>query len=190
MLNSAENLYNPHPISVTDYQRMAEAGILDIDARVELIEGEIIDMAPIGSPHAAMVNRLNRELVRQAKDSALVSVQNPIILGDYSEPEPDLVLLKPKANDYQDALPQAEDILLLIEVADSTLNYDRKIKAPLYARFGISEFWLINLPQQSVTLFQKPEQDQFSVATTLMAPKILTPLSLPEIQLNLEQLFK
>ncbi len=130
MLNSAENLYNPHPISVANYQRMADTGILDIDARVELIEGVI---APINNPHAAMVNRLNRELVRQAKDSALVSVQNPIILGDYSEPEPDLVLLKPKANDYQDALPQAEDILLLIEVADSTVNYDQKIQAPLYA---------------------------------------------------------
>jgi hypothetical protein len=130
MLNSAENLYNPHPISVANYQRMADTGILDIDARVELIEGVI---APINNPHAAMVNRLNRELVRQAKDSALVSVQNPIILGDYSEPEPDLVLLKPKANDYQDALPQAEDFLLLIEVADSTVNYDQKIQAPLYA---------------------------------------------------------
>ncbi|MEE9345444.1 MAG: Uma2 family endonuclease [Methylococcales bacterium] len=190
MINNAENLYNLHPISVADYQRMAEAGILDIDTRVELIEGEIIDMVPIGSPHAAIVNRLTRELVRQAENSALVSVQNPIILGDYSEPEPDLVLLKPKANDYQDALPQAEDILLLIEVADSTLNYDRKIKAPLYARFGIFEFWLINLPQQSVTLFQKPLQDQFSIATTLMAPKILTPLLLPHINLDLGQLFK
>jgi Uma2 family endonuclease len=187
MLNSAENLYNPHPISVANYQRMADTGILDIDARVELIEGVI---APINNPHAAMVNRLNRELVRQAKDSALVSVQNPIILGDYSEPEPDLVLLKPKANDYQDALPQAEDILLLIEVADSTVNYDQKIKAPLYARFGISEFWLIDLLQQSVTLFQKPLRNQFSIATTLMAPKTLTPLSLPGIQLNLELLFK
>jgi hypothetical protein len=130
MLNSAENLYNPHPISVANYQRMADTGILDIDARVELIEGVI---APINNPHAAMVNRLNRELVRQAKDSVLISVQNPIILGDYSEPEPDLVLLKPKANDYQDALTQAEDILLLIEVADSTVNYDQKIQAPLYA---------------------------------------------------------
>jgi Uma2 family endonuclease len=190
MLNSAENLYNPHPISVADYQRMAETGILDIDARVELIEGEIIDMTPIESPHAAMVNRLTRELVRQADNSALVSVQNPIILGDYSEPVPDLVLLKPKANDYQDALPQAEDILLLIEVADSTVNYDQKIKAPLYARFGISEFWLIDLLQQSVTLFQKPLRNQFSIATTLMAPKTLTPLSLPGIQLNLELLFK
>ena len=190
MLNSAENLYNPHLISVADYQRMAETAILDIDARVELIEGEIIDMAPIGSPHAAMVNRLNRELVRRVGDLALVSVQNPIILGDYSEPEPDLVLLKPKANDYRDAFPQAEDILLLIEVADSTLNYDQQIKAPLYARFGIPEFWLINLPQQTVTLFQKPMQDQFSIATTLTAPTILTPLLLPETKLNLGLLFK
>ena len=150
MLNTSEKLYTPHLISVVDYHKMAEIGILSRDVRMELIEGEIIDMAPIGSRHAAYVNRINRELIRAVGNTAIVSVQNPIILGNLSEPEPDFVLLKPKANDYEDALPQAEDILLLIEVADSTINYDRQIKSPLYARFSIPEYWLINTQEQSI----------------------------------------
>ena len=135
MLNTSQELYTPHLITVMDYQKMAEAGILRMDARVELIAGEIIDMAPIGSKHASYVNRLTKELVDAVNNSALVSVQNPIILGDLSEPEPDFAILKPKANDYEDLLPNAEDIFLLIEIADTTIHYDRQIKAPLYARF-------------------------------------------------------
>jgi len=103
MLNTSTKLYTPHLISVLSYQKMAETGILSNDVRVELIEGEIIDMAPIGSTHASYVNRLTRELVRAVGDAALVSVQNPIILGDLSEPEPDFAILKSKENDYEDS---------------------------------------------------------------------------------------
>ncbi|NOQ77103.1 MAG: Uma2 family endonuclease, partial [Methylococcaceae bacterium] len=95
------------------------------------IDGEIIDMAPIGSKHVSYVNRITRILVKGIGDIALVSVQNPVVLGDLSEPEPDFALLKPKDNDYEDSLPEAEDVLLLIEVADTTLNYDKQIKATL-----------------------------------------------------------
>jgi len=135
MLNTSTKPYTPHLISVLSYQKMAETGILSNDVRVELIDGEIIDIAPIGSTHVSYVNRLTRELVRAVGDAALVSVQNPIILGDLSEPEPDIAILKPKANDYEDALPNADDILLLIEVADKTINYDKQIKSPFMLGF-------------------------------------------------------
>ena len=186
MLNTSEKLYTPHLISVVDYQKMAQIGILSRDARVELIEGEIVDMAPIGSKHAAYVTRLTRELLHAVGYDAIVFVQNPIILGDLSEPEPDLALLKPKANDYEDALPQAEDILLLIEVADSTIDYDRQIKAPLYAHFSIPEYWLINIEERSIILFQKPIQRQFTSITTLPLPASLSPILLPQIQIALK----
>jgi Uma2 family endonuclease len=168
-----------------DYQKMAETGILSFDSRVELIEGEIIDMSPIGSTHASYVNRITREIVSAVKNTAIVSVQNPIILGDLSEPEPDFAILKPKENDYEDALPNAEDILLLIEIADSTIKYDRQIKAPLYARFSIAEFWLINTQERSISVFQKPEEGEYTDIKTQKLPFKISPLLLPEIKLSL-----
>ncbi len=189
MLNSTQTLYQPHNISVSDYQKMAETGILDESVRVELVEGEIVDMAPIGSRHAAVVNRLMRLLVNATDKDAIVSVQNPVVLGDYSEPVPDLVLLKPKSNDYEDALPQAQDILLAIEVADSSLRYDLQIKAPLYAQFKIPELWLIDLQQQSITMFQKPVENQYSLEITLRSPETISPLLLSKIKINLQQIF-
>lgn len=185
MLNTSNKLYTPHQISVVDYQKMAEIGILEMNAKVELIEGEIIDMAPIGSKHASYVNRLTREIVAKVSNAALVSVQNPIILGGLSEPEPDLALLKPKANDYEDSLPKAEDVLLLIEVSDTTLKYDRQIKAPLYARFSIPEYWLIDTQKVTVTIFQKPVHGQYTVAKTQALPAKLFPLLLPTVKLEL-----
>ncbi len=190
MQNTARNLYRPHPISVNDYQKMAETGILNETARVELIAGEIIDMAPIGSRHAAMVNRLMRLLVNATANAAIVSVQNPIVLGDYSEPEPDIALLKPKANDYEDALPTAQDILLLIEVADSTLLYDRQIKAPLYAEFAIPELWLIDIQQSTMTIFQQPIDKNYSLELKINTAAAVTPLLLPDVKLNLQKVLK
>ena len=185
MMKTSTKPYTSHLISVMDYQKMAEAGIISNDARVELIAGAIIDMAPIGSKHASYVNRLTRELVRALSNTALVSVQNPIILGDLSEPEPDFALLKPKANDYEDSLPKAEDILLLIEIADTTINYDRQIKAPLYARFSIPEYWLIDTQKLNITVFQKPVQGLYTIAKTQALPAKLSPLLLPDIKLDL-----
>ncbi|MEE9398329.1 MAG: Uma2 family endonuclease [Methylococcales bacterium] len=185
MLNISKKPYTPHPISIMDYQKMAETGILSSDVRVELIEGEIIDMAPIGSTHASYVNRLNREIVRAVNNTALVSVQNPIILGHLSEPEPDFALLKPKANDYVDSLPNAADILLLIEIADTTIKYDRQIKAPLYARFSIPEYWLISTQERNISVFQKPIEGEYTTVKTQPLPTNISPLLLPDIKLEL-----
>src|SRR5437870_5978990 len=127
--------------NVAEYYRMAEAGILTEEDHVELIDGEIVAMSPVGSRHAACVKRLNRILGRRVGDLVVVGVQDPIGLDDYSEPEPDISLLRPRADFYSEAHPIPSDVLMIIEVADSSDLYDREVKVPLYARAGIPETW-------------------------------------------------
>ena len=134
-----------HKLTVTDFHRMTEVGILAANAHVELVEGEIFDMAPIGSKHNSTVNKLNRLLGRAVGDLAIVQVQGSLRLGQHTELQPDIALLKYRADFYEDAVPSANDIVLLIEVADSTLAYDRDVKAQLYALAGIPEYWLFDL---------------------------------------------
>src|SRR5580704_10507425 len=122
--------------TVEEYHRMAEAGILSEDDRVELTDGEIIKMSPSGSRHVACVNRLNAVLTSAIGRAAIVSVQNPFAVNDYSEPQPDIVILKPRNDFYAHSLPTAQDLLLIIEVADTSLSYDRNVKVPAYARAG------------------------------------------------------
>lgn len=146
-----------HRFTVDEYHRMAGAGILTEDSRVELIRGRIIDMAPIGAPHLGMVNRLNRLLSALLAGRAIVSVQNPVRLDDGSEPEPDIAVLRPRDDDYASATPRADDVLLVIEVADTSLADDRAIKAPLYGESGIAEFWIVNLVENVVEVHRRPE---------------------------------
>jgi Uma2 family endonuclease len=147
----------PHRFSVSDWQRMGELGLLAPDQRVELIEGEIIDMAPIGSAHAGLVTRLTDMLASRLSGRALLSVQNPLRLGDFSEPQPDLMLLRPREDFYSRSHPSAKDVLLLVEVADATLGYDRDRKVPLYGCFGVSQTWLINVPERMVEVYINPD---------------------------------
>lgn len=146
----------PHRFTVDDYHRMAADGILRPDERVELIQGEVVEMTPIGSRHAAVVNQLNGMLVRAANEQVVVSVQNPIHLSMHDEPEPDLALLEPRQDRYSQALPGADAVLLVVEVADSSLPYDRDTKLPLYARSGIPEVWLVNLAENGVEIYSEP----------------------------------
>ena len=143
----------PRRFNVTEYYKMAKAGILKPDDRVELIEGEIIKMSAIGSPHAACVSRLVRLLAKAMGDTAILSPRNPVRLDDFSEPVPDIALLKPRKDYYGARHPKPADALLLIEVADSTLLKDRNIKVPLYARARIVETWLVNLPKETVEVY-------------------------------------
>lgn len=143
--------------TVDDYHRMAEVGIFTEDDRVELIEGEIFETTPIGSPHAGRVNRLTAMLVHAVGNRAVVAAQNPVALGERSEPQPDIALLRPRADFYKDASPVAADVLLLIEVADASLETDRDIKVPLYARHGIPEVWIVDIPHRQVLRFAVPE---------------------------------
>ncbi len=139
--------------SVEEFERMGEAGVLTSDARLELIEGEIIEMSPIGSRHAACVNLLAKFLIRTFGDAAFLSIQNPIRLNDFSEPEPDLALLRSRDDFYRDAHPTPADVLLIIEVADTTLGYDRQVKTPLYAKVGIAEVWIVNLSDAQIEIY-------------------------------------
>jgi Uma2 family endonuclease len=147
------------PLSVADYHKMGEAGIFGEYERVELIEGQLVSMPPIHSRHIAAVNVLTRVLVRAVEDRAIVSVQNPVRLNDRTEPEPDLALLQPRADDYRSATPGPRDVLLIIEVAASSIDYDRGVKRALYARHGIPEFWIADLDSARVEVYRSPEPD-------------------------------
>src|SRR5690606_16285512 len=142
-----------HRITADEYHRMAEVGLLAPDARVELIEGEIIEMAPIGKEHTSVVDQLTRLFVRAVGDDAIVRVQGSVRLGSISEPEPDLVLLRPRTDFYRNQFANAPDILLVIEVSDTTLRYDREVKVPLYARHGVPETWIVDLPHQRLLVY-------------------------------------
>lgn len=161
MSRVAEAVVQRHRLSVADYHRMGEAGIFEAGVRVELIDGEIIDMAPIGSSHAGMVTRLGQMLFATAGQNAIVYIQNPIVLDENSEPEPDLALLKPRDDFYAASHPKPEDVLLLVEVSDTTLRYDREVKVPLYASAGIPEVWLIDIGSKQLEVFRKPAQHGF-----------------------------
>jgi Uma2 family endonuclease len=139
-----------------EYYRLAEVGILHEDDRVELLDGVIVEMTPIGVPHAACVDRLNVLLQRGYGDRAIVRVQGPIRLNPYSEPQPDLSILKPRADFYGTAHPGPADVLVVIEIADTSLRYDRDVKMPLYARAGIAEYWLIDVVNDTVEVFGQP----------------------------------
>ena len=167
---------------------MGEAGIIGSDARVELVKGEIIDMTPIGTSHAAAVNRLTRLLNRTVRDLAIISVQNPVVLGSRSEPQPDIALLKPRADFYASAHPCAADILLIIEVSDTSLRYDREIKIPLYAMHDIPEVWLLNVTDKLLTVFREPMKNGYQEETHPGIADRLIPQRLPEIELDLNGL--
>ena len=169
------------PLTVADYHRMGEAGILTRDDRVELIEGELIAMAPIGSQHSGTINAFNRHLIRALGDSGIVAVQNPVQLDDHSEPQPDFAVLKPRPDDYRLAMPRPEDVLLLIEVADSSLRYDRSIKRHLYARHGIPEFWIVDLAAGAIEVYRTPAGDDYTSATSVGREATLTLARLPNV---------
>ena len=145
-------------ITVSEYHQMGEAGILTPKDRVELIRGKIIHMSPIGSPHAHIVDVFNRLFFEKLGRKAVVRVQNPITLGDYSEPGPDLVLAKPPMHLYKEKHPGPKDIMLIVEVANSSLQVDKEVKIPLYAEFGIPEVWLVDLEREEIRVYSSPDE--------------------------------
>ena len=145
-----------HWISVDEYERMGVAGVFPPDKRLELLEGEIYERSPIGSPHAACVTILHQLLTLKFAGKLIVISQNPMRLDDFSEPQPDIALLRWRDDFYRHAHPTPADVLLVIEVADSTVESDRSYKIPLYAKAGISEAWLVNLPDERIELYAEP----------------------------------
>jgi Uma2 family endonuclease len=150
-----------HLFTVDEYHRMGTACVFGETERVELIEGEIVEMTPIGSRHAGHVNRLNDLLTAAVGRMAIVAVQNPLRLGSRSEPQPDLLLLRRRADYYASAHPEPPDVLLLVEVADTSLDYDRLVKIPLYARAAIPEVWLLDLEALSLLVHRDPGSEGY-----------------------------
>lgn len=148
-------------ITADEYERMGEAGIFGENARLELLEGEIYQVSPIGSPHAACVDFLSSFLNRLFSGKFIVRVQNPIRLDSFSEPQPDIALLRWRDDFYRHAHPTPADVLLVIEVADSTVESDRSYKMPLYAKAGIPEAWLVNLVEECVELYAEPDGEAY-----------------------------
>lgn len=167
--------------TVTEYHRMAEAGILSEDDRVELINGEIVQMAPIGSRHQACVDRLTQLLFSQAAQRAIVRVQGPIHLAEHTEPQPDITLLKPRPDFYAQSHPSPEDILLLIEVTETHAAYDREVKVPLYARFGVQEVWVVDPDGEKLEVFSQPSADGYRLVRTMRRGEAVSPLWAPDL---------
>jgi Uma2 family endonuclease len=172
--------------TASEYNRMAEAGILTEDDRVELIEGEIVEMSPIGSRHAACVNRLNMLLSSQAGQDFIVSVQNPIVVDDYSEPEPDVAVLRMRDDYYAQELPTAPDVLLVVEVSDTSVEIDRSVKIPLYARTGIPFTILVDLPKELIEVHSEPTNGQYQSVQIFRRGDSFQLKTLPQLKLSVD----
>ncbi len=175
-------------LTVDEYHRMGDAGILTENDRVELIEGELVAMAPIGSEHAAATNVLNRLLVVAVGDRAIVSVQNPVRLTQHSEPQPDFAVLKPR--DYRATLPRPEDTLLAVEVASTSLGYDRTVKLALYARSGIPEVWIVNLAAKEVEVYRASVGDRYTSANTVGQSGSVAIEAIPGVLIPVARIFE
>lgn len=175
--------------TVDEYHKMIDAGIFQEDDRIELLDGEIQNMSPIDAVHVAHVNRLTRLFVRMIDEQAIVSVQNPVELNDYSEPQPDIALLCWRDDFYETHLPTPADSLLFIEVANSTATTDRKEKLPRYADAGIPEVWIINIKQQIIEQYTQPDGKVYVNRKLIKRGVITTTTLLPAITVAVEQIF-
>jgi Uma2 family endonuclease len=169
--------------TVADYHRLAEVGILNEDSRVELIEGELVSMAPIGSFHQSAVDLLNEILSRQT-ENFLLRVQGPISLGEHSEPEPDFSLLKRRSDFYRNAHPGASDIPLVIEVSDSTLAYDSEIKLRLYAENGIPESWIFDMQAKQLEIHREPSKEGYRQVLKPKRGTLASAALIPQLQVD------
>jgi Uma2 family endonuclease len=176
-------------ISADRYQKMVETGVLTQYDRVELVDGDMLNMAPIGLSHSAVTDRLTKQLVLSAGDSAIVSSARSLKLGEYSVPQPDLMLLKSREDFYAAQIPLAPDVLLLIEVSDSSLVYDQGIKRALYAGHGVAEYWVVDVMSQRVYVYREPTGDGYAQALEHAADDIVTPQALPCFQVAARRFF-
>jgi len=175
-----------HAFTVDEWHRMGDAGLFGEDARVELLDGEVIEMAPIGSAHGGCVIALNRLLMEAAARQTLISVQGPVRLDDHSEPQPDVAVLSPREDGYRHSHPTPREILLLIEVADSSLVFDRGQKASYYAASGIRETWVVDLEGQEILVMRAPSSNGYRDVRSLRRGDRLDIEALPGVGLDVE----
>ena len=178
-----------HRLTVRDYHRLGEAGVLGENDRVELLEGQLVDMSPIGPRHALTIDVLNRLLPVALGEQAWLRVQNPIVLNDDSEPQPDVTIVRYPWRGFPDAHPQPPDILLLIEVADSSLEFDLGAKLELYARAGIREFWVVDLTSNRVLVHRNPRDGAYRSTTTVDMSGTLQVEALPKVTIPVVRIF-
>jgi len=175
------------PFTVESYQRLAELGVLREDSRVELIGGQVVEMTPIGDRHASCVRRLSRLLAQKVLEVAVIDVQNPVVLGAHDAPQPDVAVLKLRAEGYAQH-PRPTDVLLVIEVADTSLAYDRDVKLPLYAEAGIQEAWLVALPEDRLDVCREPAGGHYTSVRSLARGETITPLQFPGVTLKVDEI--
>ena len=174
--------------TVEEYHRMGEAGIFHPEARLELIEGEIIEMSPVGDRHIGCVNRATALFSARLAGRVVVSVQNPVRLSRYTEPQPDILLARPREDYYGGKRISPEDTLLVIEISDTTLRYDRNRKMPLYAKSGVSEVWIENLQEDLVLVYRKPGPETYSTSLTFHRGELISLAAFPEVLFKIEEL--
>jgi Uma2 family endonuclease len=179
-----------HRISVEEYYRMAETGVLEPDARVELLDGEIIDMSPIGPFHGGVTKSLNRIFSSGARDRWIVAVQDPVRLDDHSEPQPDLMLLKPSLDSYRKRHPRPDEVFLLVEISDTSLEKDLEKKLPACARAGIAEVWIVNLNELTIEVYRQPHFAGYATKTILRAGDKASPQLFPDVTVDVAELLK
>jgi Uma2 family endonuclease len=177
-----------HYFNVDEYYRMAQAGVFSEDDRVELIEGEVVEMSPIGSTHQGCVDELSSLITGKLAGSVIVRVQGPIHIDEYSEPQQDIALLKPRPDFYRRSHPTPSDVLLVIEVADTSVEYDRGVKLPLYARAGIPEAWLIALPKDVIEVHSEPKNGKYQKVRRLKRGKVLTSATINSLTLKADDI--
>jgi Uma2 family endonuclease len=173
-----------------EYQRMGQVGILSEDDRVELIDGEVVAMTPIGARHCACVDGVTRAMVIGAGDTAIVRVQGSVRLHLYTEPEPDLVILRPRSDFYASRHPGPADILLIVEIADSSIDYDRDVKARIYAESGVPEYWLADLNANLVSCYSAPHEGTYRSVQQYHRGQTITPQLLPQCPVAVDLLLR
>ncbi len=182
------DLLTRHRFDVDDFHRMVEAGILHENDRTELVEGDAVCMSPIGSRHAWCVNHLAKLFWQRLEPQSLVSIQNPVRLSRHSEPQPDLAILRPRPDGYRSALPEPGDTLLIIEVSDSTLRYDRDIKLKLYAKTGVPEVWIVDLAGERVLTFAELAAEVYETTASHQRGSAIAPAALPNATFMVDEI--
>jgi Uma2 family endonuclease len=177
-----------HRFTVAEYLRMAEVDLLGEDSRVELIWGEIVEMSPIYIAHTSTVKRLISLLTKKLGERIILGVQDPVQLSDDSLPQPDIAVLRPQDNFYGERQPGPDDIFLLIEVADTSLRYDRRVKSKLYGAAGIVDYWIVNLPGRQIEVYREPRPNGYRTVTHYAPGETLSPLAFADVNLSVDEI--
>ncbi len=176
-------------ITVEEYEVMYEAGVFKPDERLELINGEILKVAPMNAPHISYVIRLSRIFTERLTKRAIVSTQLPVVLSEDSEPEPDISILRWRSDDYFSGKPSAQDVYAIIEVASTSLVYDRRIKVPLYARAGVPEVWIVKVQERELEVYRNPKGEAYSESRVLKPSDVVSLLAFPDVEILLSEVF-